>query len=62
MDIPRFATMAEVFENHRRRGYHVETLKAMEDAIYKARLERKDRDDCSYWKYADNIYKQQIVT
>lgn len=62
MGIPTYATMAEVFENHRRRGHRVESFKVMEDAIEKARAERKDREDASYWKYSETIYKPRFVT
>lgn len=62
MGIPIFATLAEVFENHRRRGHRVDYLNEIEDVIAKAKLSRKVGADISYWKYYDNVYKQKFVT
>lgn len=58
LGISTYATMAEIFENHRCRGHCVESLKIVEDTIEKAKSERKERVDSSFWKYADNVYKQ----
>lgn len=60
--ISTYATITDVFENHRRRGPRVEYLNAMEDAIDKVKSERKDGDDSLYWKYSDNVCKQMFVT
>lgn len=34
----------------------------IDDEIDKAKSERKDREDSSYWKYSANVYKQRFVT
>lgn len=62
MSISAPAIMAEVFQNHRRRGHRVECLNAMDDSIEKAKSQRKDGVDISYWKFSDNVYKQQFFT
>lgn len=62
MGIPAAATMAEVFENHHRRGHQVEYLNAMETALEKAKSLRKEGVDISYWKHSDNVFKQHFVT
>lgn len=55
------ATMAEVLENHCRRGHRVEYLNAMEAAIEKAKSLRKEGVDISYWKYSDIVSRNVLL-
>lgn len=62
MGIPKNVAVAEVFENHRRRGHRVDYLNTMEDAIAKEKLIHKDGVDISYWKLSENVFKTRFVT
>lgn len=62
MGIPISATLSEVFESHRRRGHRVDYLRVIEEAIETTKLNRKEGNDVSYWKYAVDVYKTHFVT
>lgn len=54
------ATVSEVLDNHRRRNHRVSILNQIEDQIDVVRLNRKEEDDRSLWKFREDGFKNNF--